>query len=437
MIKKEILTTTGQVSIFSLNGDGEGVGIDSETGNNITIPFVLPGEKVQYECQHFKKKKKYTATVRNTTSVDRIDPVCKHFTQCGGCMLQHMTPTLYREFKQSQITNALLKEGLDPFLLDGVTILPFGKRRRANLDAIRKGDDIFLGFHKFRSHALINVDECFTMDPALTRLLNPLREAFKTVLEPYQKAKVFFTLTHVGVDVSLEVQGIAELEEQKRTALRDFAEKMEIARLVFRHRKFSDVIHQTAVPVVQFAGVDVTVDAYSFLQATVESDAHLARFVLDELIPDAAHIVDLFCGRGTLSLPLSTRASVTGFECDKPALAALEKAVIETKSPIRLHYRDLFTEPLIREELSEFDVVAVNPPRAGAEAQSKILAQSAVKQILYVSCNPETFARDARILTEGNFTFKKVHGIDQFAWSPHIEVAAVFENKITTSRCFS
>lgn len=429
MIKKEILTTTGQASIFSLNRDGEGVGIDRETGNNITIPFVLLGEQVHYECQHFKKKKKYTATSRITTSVDRIDPVCKHFTQCGGCMLQHMTPTLYREFKQSQITNALLKEGLDPFLLDGVTILPFGKRRRANLDAIRKGDDVFLGFHKFRSHALINVEECYTMDPALTRLLDPLREAFKIVLEPYQKAKVFFTLTHVGVDVSLEVQGIAELEEPKRAVLHAFAEKMELARLVFRHRKFSDVIHQTAVPVVQFAGVDVTVDAYSFLQATVESDVHLAHYVLDELISDASNIVDLFCGRGTLSLPLSTRAPVTGYECDKPALAALENAAIDTQNPIRLHYRDLFTEPLTREDLSEFDVVTVNPPRAGAEAQSKILAQCAAKQILYVSCNPETFARDARILTEGNFVFKKVHGIDQFAWSPHIEVAAVFERK--------
>ena len=427
MIKKEVITTTGQSTIFSLNSDGEGVGIDSETGNNITIPFVLPGEKVNYDCQHFKKKKKYTATSRVSTSADRIDPVCEHFTQCGGCMLQHMNTIMYRDFKQAQITNALVKEGLDPFLVDGITILPFGKRRRANLDAIRKGDDIFLGFHKFRSHSLVNIVECHTMDPALTRLLEPLREAFKIVLEPYQKAKVFFTLTHVGIDMSLEVQGIAELEEPKRAALKAFAEKMDVARFVFRHRKFLDVIHQTAVPVVQFAGIDVTVDAYSFLQATVESDAHLADYVLNELIPDASNIVDLFCGRGTLSLPLSTRAPVTGYECDKPALAALENAALNAQNPIQLHYRDLFTEPLSRDELKGFDVVVIDPPRAGAETQSLALAKCDAKQIIYVSCNAETFARDARILTEGNFTLKKVHGVDQFAWSPHIEVAAVFE----------
>jgi 23S rRNA (uracil1939-C5)-methyltransferase len=429
MNKKEIITTTGQTTIFSLNSDGEGVGIDIESGNNITIPFVLPGEKVKYECQHFKKKKKYVVTEHLTKSADRIAPVCKHFTQCGGCMLQHMNATMYRDFKQAQITNALVKEGLDPFVVDGITILPFGKRRRANLDVIRKGDDIFLGFHKFRSHSLVNVEECHTMDPALTRLLEPLREAFAIVLEPYQKAKVFFTLTHVGVDMSLEVQGIAELEEPKRTALRTFAEKMGVGRFVFRHRKFLDVIHQTVVPVVQFAGIDVTVDAYSFLQATVESDGHLASYVLAELIPDASKIADLFCGRGTLSLPLASVAPVTGYEFDKPALAALQKAALKATHSIDLHLRDLFNEPLTRDELKGFDVVVIDPPRAGAEAQSLALAKCDAKQIIYVSCNAETFARDARILTEGNFNLKKVHGIDQFAWSPHIEVAAVFERK--------
>ncbi|MES2252201.1 MAG: 23S rRNA (uracil(1939)-C(5))-methyltransferase RlmD [Pseudomonadota bacterium] len=424
---KSIPTTIGQSTIFSLNSDGEGVGIDAESGQNITIPFTLPGEKVAYECQHFKKKKKYVSREYITKSADRIEPVCKHFTNCGGCMLQHMNATMYRDFKQAQITNALIKEGLDPFVVDGITILPFGKRRRANLDAIRKGDEIFLGFHRFRSHSLINIQECHTMDPALTRLLEPLREAFSVVLETFQKAKIFFTLTHVGVDMSLEVQGIAELEEPKRAALKAFAEKMEVARFVFRHRKFLDVIHQTAVPVVQFAGIDVTVDAYSFLQATVESDAHLADYVLAELIPDASKIVDLFCGRGTLSLPLAGVAPVIGYEFDKPALAALEKAAPAAGHSIDLHLRDLFNEPLTRDELKGFDVVVIDPPRAGAEAQSLALAKCDAKQIIYVSCNPETFARDARILTEGNFALKKVHGVDQFAWSPHIEVVAVFE----------
>lgn len=284
MNKKEKVITTGQAKIFSLNPNGEGIGIDRESNATVTIPFVLPGEKVDYQCEHFKKKKKYVATSLATISADRIDPVCKHFNTCGGCMLQHMNPTLYREFKTSLITNALVKEGLDPFVVDGITILPFGKRRRANLDVIRKGDDIFLGFHRFRSHSIVNIEECHTMDPALGRLLNPLRAAFANVLEPFQKAKVFFTLTHTGVDVSIEVQGIASLEEKKRETLRIFAEEMELARLIFRHRKFLDVIHQTTIPVVQFAGIDVTVDSYSFLQATVASDAHLSNYILEQLL---------------------------------------------------------------------------------------------------------------------------------------------------------
>ncbi len=420
--------TNGQTTVFSLNSDGEGIAFDDD-GKNIHIPFVLPGEKVKFECHTFKKKKKYWAVERLTTNHDRIDPVCKHFTQCGGCMLQHMSPSMYREFKQAQITNALNKHGLDPYVVDGITVLPFGKRRRANLDAIRKENDIFLGFHRFRSHQIINVFECHAMDPALTRLLAPLREALLVVLEPFQKAKLFFTLSHVGVDVSLEVQGVATLDDEKRDALKSFAESMDVARFTFRYRKTHDVIYQRANPVVQFSGIDVAVDAYSFLQATVEADQHLADYVLAELLPDATHIADLFCGRGTLSLPLATRAPVFGYEFDRAALSALQTASASAQHSIHLHLRDLFTSPLGRDELSRFDVLVIDPPRAGAEAQSQLMATSNAKQIIYVSCNPETFARDARILTDGNFTLKKVHGVDQFAWSPHIEVIGIFERK--------
>lgn len=420
--------TNGQTTVFSLNQNGEGIALD-EDGKTINIPFVLPGEKVKFECHTFKKKKKYWSIEQVTTNHDRITPVCRHFAQCGGCMLQHMNPTLYREFKHAQITNALNQYGVDPFVVDGVTILPFGKRRRANLDAIRKGDDIFLGFHRFRSHQIINVYECHTMDPALIRLLAPLREALLVVLESFQKAKIFFTLGHVGVDVSLEVQGVSALDDAKRSVLKTFAESAGLARLTFRYRKTHDVIHKQADPVVQFSGIDVAVDAYSFLQATVEADQHLADYVLAELRADANIIADLFCGRGTLSLPLATRALVYGYEFDRAALAALQTASAKAQHSIHLHNRDLFSNPLDAKELSVFDVIVIDPPRAGAEAQSHFMATSKAKQIIYVSCNPETFARDARLLTDGNFHLKKVHGVDQFAWSPHIEVIGVFEQK--------
>jgi 23S rRNA (uracil1939-C5)-methyltransferase len=410
-------------------GEGEAFDVNGEDTHTATIPFALPGEQIAFECHTYKKKKRYFPTEVLTPSADRVEPVCKHFSHCGGCMLQHMGTRIYKEFKQSQLTEALLEHGLDPFVVDGITVLPFGKRRRANMDVIRKGDTIFMGFHRYKSHQIINVEECFTLDPALVTLLEPLRAALLHVLGPFEKAKLFFTKSKVGVDISLEIQGMATLTPTQREPLRAFAEKAAVARLTFRYRKTLDVIYESAKPVVTFAGLDVEVDAYSFLQASDEADQFLSDFVLSHLDKDAKNIVDLFCGRGTLSLPLSTKAPVTGYEFERSALAALQKVTPLAKHTVHLHYRDLFDLPLTWQELAPFDVIVIDPPRAGAEAQCKMMASCKAQQIIYVSCNPETFARDAKILTDGAFELVKVHGLDQFAWSPHVEVLAIFKRR--------
>jgi 23S rRNA (uracil1939-C5)-methyltransferase len=235
----------------------------------------------------------------------------------------------------------------------------------------------------------------------------------------------------VGIDLSLEIQGIATLTSEQRDELIAFAQKHHLARFVFRYRKTIDTLHMIARPTVMFAGIPIETDAYSFLQATDEADAFLEAFILANVDDDAKSILDLFCGRGTLSFPLSKKAPVVGYEFDKPALAALEKGAPLSIHPIVAHYRDLFEDPLSYAELTPFDTIVIDPPRAGAENQVRSIAKSHAKTVIYVSCNPETFARDAAILTQsdGAFSLEFVHALDQFAWSPHVEVLAVFKRK--------
>ena len=414
----------GNCTIYSLSHDAEGIGTFDE--HTIHIPFSLPGERIAFKQIGSKRRKKFLFQSVEKSSEARVDPVCAHFTQCGGCTLQHMNSVLYQEFKKSLITIPLQEHGLDPFMVDELIILPFGKRRRANLDISKKNDVVFLGFHRWKSHQIIDLKECHTLSPALKSLLSPFKEALNQVLENFQKAKIFLTETHSGVDLSFEIQGVLDLTESQKQILKTFSVENKVARFVFRHGKKIECIHQTVSPTVLFDGVEVSIDAYSFLQATEEADQILTSLVMEHVPSSLKKAADLFCGRGTFSFPLSRLAPVDGFELDKPALKALENAISSSKRNITPYHRNLFDEPLSTNELNAYDIVVIDPPRAGALEQVKTLKFSTVQTIAYVSCNPQTFARDAKQLIEGGYTLKKITPVDQFAWSAHLEVVGIF-----------
>jgi 23S rRNA (uracil1939-C5)-methyltransferase len=424
-VKPAPVISTHKARVISFNSDGTG-NCEGPEGE-VNLPFTLPGEMITFEKAKYSRISHFRLLEVNTPSDQRIEGVCKHFGRCGGCLLQHLHPVLYREFKKSQVTKPMIENGLDPFVVGELVVLPFGRRRRANADAIKMPEGIRLGFHGFKSHRIVDMEECHTMLPELATLIQPLKVLLFEILSDYQKAKVFLTQTAVGIDLSLEVQGVLSLEEDKRERIRFFGGEQNLARFTFRHGKKMDVIHEQARPVVIFDGVEVPVDAYSFLQATEEADGVLAKHVIDNLPNEPQKIADLFCGRGTLSFPLSQKARVDGYESDQQALMALQEGILKSKRPITSYQRDLFTKPLSVEELNPYDVVVIDPPRAGAEAQCINLASSQVGKIIYVSCNPQTFARDAATLISGGYNLINVTPVDQFAWSPHVEVVGVFE----------
>lgn len=414
----------GTATIYSLSHEAEGIG--EFEGNTIRIPFSLPGEHITFKQIGSRKRKKFLFQSVEKASESRVAPVCRHFTQCGGCTLQHMNTDLYREFKKSLITIPLQEHGLDPFLVGDIIILPFGKRRRANLDIIKKNDIVYLGFHRWKSHQIIDLKECHTLSPSLKSLLDPFKVALNLILDNFQKAKIFLTETGSGVDLSLEIQGVLELTETQKEILKSFAIENKVARFVFKHGKKIECLYKTTDPVVIFDGVEVAIDAYSFLQATEEADGVLTTLVMESVPSTLMKAVDLFCGRGTFSFPLSRIAPVDGFELDKPALKALEDAISKSQRNITPYQRNLFDDPLSTDELNSYEMVVIDPPRAGALEQIRTLKHSSVQTIVYVSCNPQTFARDAKELTDGGYTLKKITAVDQFAWSAHLEVVGIF-----------
>lgn len=401
----------------------KGLGIGQTEHGKVELPYLLPGDIVEFERHAYRRKSNCLYISHEEGDHRRAKPDCEYFGICGGCVLQHFVDEDYNQLKSDMVLKPLENLGIKDFKLHPNITIPAGNRRRANLEAIRRGEDFYFGFHKYQSHRIQNIDHCIAMEPALSELLQPLREAVFNVLDIREKAQLFLTQADNGIDVFLEIQNRKELDNDKRSLLAAFAKKHDIARLTFRYRKVLDVIYEKEVPYIAFDGIKIEIDAYCFLQASRESDKILSDLVMQHAA--GKKVVDLFCGRGTYTLPLSREFSVAGYESDKNALTALGKAIEGRGRDIKLHRRDLFMSPLAKPELEEFDYIVINPPRAGAEEQIKELAKLKKGKICYISCNPETFARDAKILLEAGFDLKEVTPIDQFYWAPHMELVAI------------
>jgi 23S rRNA (uracil1939-C5)-methyltransferase len=302
-----------------------------------------------------------------------------------------------------------------------ISVAP-GTRRRA-VFKIHKHDGITdLGFHAARSHAIVDMRECLLLTPNLIAAVPGFRSLFADIFADGHQADLHVTDTETGLDVSVKTN--ARLTMDITAALARSAAKLNLARVVWK----KDMGLELAAPVVRFADVPVKIPPETFLQASHEGEALLQNHVA-ALLKRAKHIADLFAGCGTFALPLARKAKVHAVECDGQALAALAGAARAAPGlkPVTTEKRDLFKLPLTPPELKAFDAVLLDPPRAGASAQVVQLAQSKIGHIVYVSCNADSFAADAAILTKAGFRMGPVTPIDQFLWSSHIELVAGFE----------
>lgn len=403
------------LTIARLGADGDGVA-DGADGP-IFIAGALPGERVRA----WVDGQRGGLIAVEAPSADRIAPVCAHFGGCGGCALQHLAGPASTAFKRTIIADALAKRGLAATIAAPWVARP-GTRRRVTLTAMRADRVVTLGFYGPRSTDLIAISMCAIAAPEIVAALEGLKAMLRPLLAADQPARVVVTATVTGLDVAISgVRGLSSPAERVRMA-KD-AQALDLARLTIG----DELVIETRPPIIQPGGVDVVVPPGAFLQATADSEAELIRLVTAG-VGKAKTVADLFAGLGTFSLPLAKKAKVTAVETDAAALAALDAARRGASGlkPITPLARDLVRWPLSARELAGFDAVVFDPPRAGAKEQAGEIAKSKVPRIVAVSCNPMTFARDARILVDGGFRLESVQPVDQFLFSAHVELVATF-----------
>jgi 23S rRNA (uracil1939-C5)-methyltransferase len=340
------------------------------------------------------------------------DPPCRHFPECGGCQLQHADDEAYRAYLVSRVETALAQHGLTTEIREP-HLSPPQSRRRATLRALRVGKCAVVGFNAAKSHQIVDMRECHILRPELFALVEPLRELF-TELLPKRPVEVQLTLVDQGPDVL--VKGVTLEGLQQIESLTAFSTEQKLARLSIDQGLGSETQYEPQPATITLSGIPVAFPSGGFLQATEDGEAALIEAAGDAV---DGRVADLFSGLGTFALAMKAAYAA---EASRDAAAALKRAAPH----MNVEHRDLYRRPLDASELKPFDAVILDPPRAGAEEQVRAVAGSSVEKIAYVSCNPVTFARDAKILTDGGYRLSWVKPVGQFRWSTHIELAGSF-----------
>jgi 23S rRNA (uracil1939-C5)-methyltransferase len=404
---------TEHLTIVRLGHRGDGV---AETAAGPTyVAYALPGETVTVEPMAGQTDRRRLLHV-DVPSPARVTPVCKHFTYCGGCAMQHWALADYHAWKQALVVEALAQAGLTPPVEPIIDAHGAG-RRRVVLHA-RRGN---VGFAAPRAHAVIAIDACPILAPGLAGAIDAahaIADALKGTDKPLD---IQVTATDSGLDIDL--RGAGALSPAQMTVLARIADGRGLARLTHH----GDLVAQRAPPLLAVGRAKVPLPPGAFLQATAEGEATLARLTLAH-VGKAGRVADLFAGVGTFALRLAERARVTAADSAVGAVKAMQRAVATAGGlkPLHAVTRDLFRQPMVASELKGFDAAVFDPPRQGAQAQARALASSAVPTVVAVSCDAASFARDAALLVAGGYRLETVTPVDQFRYSHHVEIVAKF-----------
>jgi len=406
-----------EFAIESVGGEGDGV-----AAGPVFVPFTLPGERV---IAAGGGERRELVEVLDPSS-ERVAPPCRHFGTCGGCALQHWAHEPYLAWKVARLAATLARQGIETEILPAFAAEP-GTRRRVGLHARRGGRDAArLGYKARKSWDLVDISVCPISDPAIEAAIPALKRLAAPLFEhPKSAPTLHVTLTTSGLDV--DISGVERksggLSADARVQLAERAAEADLARVTLD----GEVAYQARLPQVRLGKALVSLPPGAFLQATPQAEAAMAAFVAGQAA-GAARIADLFCGVGTFTFRLAEIAQVYAADAAAEAIRALSGALAAAPGlhGVTAEARDLVRRPVLAEELKKTDVAVFDPPRAGAAEQTAELARSSVARVIGVSCNPATFARDARTLIEAGFALERLLPVDQFLWSPHIELVGVF-----------
>lgn len=406
-----------EVLIQAIGGEGDGI-----AAGPIFAPFTLPGERARVGGGGDRRQ---TLEILQA-SPERVEPPCPHFGVCGGCALQHWEHGAYLAWKVERLRTTLGRERIETEILPAFAAEPESRRRLALHARQGKRDEARLGYKMRKSWDLVEIDVCPISDPALVAALPALRRLAAPLFEhPKSAPTLHVTLTDAGVDV--DITGVEKksggLSADARMRVAEAAAAGGLARVTLD----GEMAFQEHACTVRLGEAVVALPPGAFLQAVPAAEVAMARLVV-EASEGAGRIADLFCGVGTFTLRLAEIAPVYAADGAAPAIQAL-KAALATAPGLKgvtAEARDLTRRPMLAEEMKKIDAAVFDPPRAGAAEQAAEIARSKVSRAVGVSCNPATFVRDARILIDAGFRLDRVLPVDQFLWSPHVELVGVF-----------
>ncbi len=405
-----------RLTIDRLGARGEGVAQGPE--GLIFVPYALAGETIAAEVGGSRG----TLVEVLSPSPHRIAPFCRYFSRCGGCAVQTLAAESYVRWKRDLVTSALVRVGLTTEVSDLADAHGAG-RRRAAFHARYAQVRPTTGFMQARSHEIVEIDSCPLLAASMDGAL-PAARAIARALSPSGKPlDILVTATASGLDVDLKGHGaLGEAENQTLVRL---ALAHDIARL----SNHGSIVISRRTPMLAMGKAMVAPPPGVFLQATEAGEEALAAKVCAH-VAGARRIADLFSGVGTFALRMAEFATIDAFDLEEAALQALAKAArVKGLRQVAVSPRDLFRRPLGPQEVERYDAVVFDPPRAGAEKQALVLSASAVPLVVAVSCNAQTFARDAAILCAGGYEIARVEPVDQFRHTPHVEIVAGFRRR--------
>ncbi|MAP24578.1 MAG: hypothetical protein CMM87_03490 [Rickettsiales bacterium] len=417
---------TFRAVISSLSSKGFGIFSyieESKKSCEAEVFNALPGEKVLIEKCVTKNKKNFQIVELLKASQGRQESPCSYFGSCGGCQTLHMSDQLQKGFKRQKIVNYLKDENLECPEVRPVEIYGRQTRRRFRFEFIKTKNSVKIGLRKYNSHKVIDLNDCYVADQKVSNLLTPLKTFLVNLVPESFKATITVLLVENGLDISAssDSPGCFFLEQAE---VKNFMGKHHIARFMFDDEEF---IFES--PYIILDGLKVNVPPQAFLQASKQSEKAMQEIVksLCSEVGNIKKIVDLYCGLGTFLIPLTPYYTVHGFEVNEQAVKSLKSALGTKANNAKVYARDLVASPLKENELNEYQVAILNPPRVGVSKIQLIeISKSKIKSLVYISCNPETLARDCKMLSDG-FLLKKIFPVDQFYGSYHIEVVAFLE----------
>lgn len=413
------------LTITTIGDKGDGIATFED--KKVFVSNVLPHEVVEVELSpNYNNTLRGEVTKIVTSSPNRKDPACSHYSVCGGCSLQHMNIETYQTWKFDKVKSQLSAKGIIPTTWNEPIFIGQNTRRRATFSLSKNGKKLKIGYNQKRSKNVFDLQECLLLDPDIIKAKEYLAVALCPIIPEKEKIGLFIQKISNGLDVVItgNLTHKNDLDLEALEIIADIVQQTNIIRFSWqiKNRETPQVIIEQACPYIQFGSLNVPVPPLAFLQPSMQGQNALTNVIKSYLPKFIANAVDLFCGCGTFtSILLDQTKNVDAYENDQHAINALKKSGHQQS-----FIRNLFKDPLMPSELNKYDIAIIDPPRAGARSQIYELAKSDVSTIISVSCNPSSFANDAQTLVDHGYKLQNLTMIDQFLWSDHVELVGLF-----------